>query len=51
MLTGDCVYDTSTGVLYYDVDGLDGRTAIPFSSLGTTTHPSSLSASDFVVVA
>ena len=43
------VYDTSSGALYYDADGIDGVAAIRFAVLGTTSHPA-LAASDFVVV-
>jgi Ca2+-binding RTX toxin-like protein len=33
------VYDTSTGALYYDADGLGGVEAVQVAVLGTTTHP------------
>jgi uncharacterized delta-60 repeat protein len=49
-LSDRIVYDTATGALYYDADGLNGGAAVQFAVLGTTTHPS-LAASDFVVVA
>ena len=43
------VYDTASGALYYDADGIDGAAAIRFAILGTASHPA-LAASDFVVV-
>ena len=43
------VYDTSSGALYYDADGINGAAATQFAILGTATHPT-LAASDFVVV-
>lgn len=43
------VYDTSTGALYYDKDGINGASAIKFAMLGLGSHPT-LSASDFEVV-
>ena len=42
------VYDTSTGALYYDADGLNGEAAVQFAILGSTTHLV-LGAGDFVV--
>jgi Ca2+-binding RTX toxin-like protein len=44
------IYDTSSGALYYDSDGLGGKAAIAFATLGTTTHPA-LSATDIVIMA
>ena len=43
------VYNTTTGALYYDADGLNGEAAVQFAVLGSTTHPS-LGAGDFVIV-
>jgi Ca2+-binding RTX toxin-like protein len=48
--TDRIIYDTSTGALYYDADGLDGAAAVQFAVVGSTTHPS-LTASDFVLIA
>ena len=33
------IYDTTTGALYYDADGLGGVDAVQVAVLGTTTHP------------
>jgi len=33
------VYNTTTGALYYDADGLGGVDAVQVAVLGTTTHP------------
>lgn len=44
------VYNTSTGALFYDADGVGGAAAVKFAMLGTGTHPS-IVASDFVVIA
>jgi Ca2+-binding RTX toxin-like protein len=43
------VYDTGTGTLYYDPDGIAGQSAVAFAVLGSATHPV-LTASDFLVV-
>lgn len=42
------IYDTTTGRLYYDADGVGGVAAVHFATVGTTTHPV-LTASDFIV--
>jgi Ca2+-binding RTX toxin-like protein len=44
------VYNTTTGKLYYDADGLGGVDAVQIATFGTTTHPSLLF-SDFQIVA
>lgn len=43
------IYNTTTGALYYDPDGIGGDAAIQFATLGTTT-PAALQANDFLVV-
>lgn len=43
------IYNSSTGVLYYDADGTGSATAVEIAILGTITHPS-LTANDFVVI-
>jgi hypothetical protein len=43
------VYDTNTGILYYDVDGSGGIAAVAVAVLGTVTHPA-LGASDIQVI-
>lgn len=44
------VYNSGSGQLYYDADGVGGAAAVQFAVLGTNSHPS-LSATDFVIVA
>lgn len=44
------VYDTSTGVLWYDADGQGGAGAVAIAQLGATTHPT-LAFSDIQIVA
>jgi len=44
------VYDTTSGRLYYDADGLGGTAAVQIALIGTGTH-AALSAGDFLVVA
>jgi Ca2+-binding RTX toxin-like protein len=43
------VYNTSTGALFYDADGLGGVAAVQFALLGSSTHPA-LGVGDFVIV-
>ncbi len=43
------IYDTSTGALYYDADGVGGSAAVQFAVLGITTHLT-LSTGDFAIV-
>jgi len=46
------VYNTTTGDLYYDADGnAAGSIAVQIAVLGTATHPTALTTSDFLVVA
>ncbi|HMU63092.1 MAG TPA: S8 family serine peptidase [Nitrosomonas sp.] len=43
------IYNTTSGGLYYDQDGLGGNPAIQITLLGTTVHPS-LTHSDIVLI-
>jgi VCBS repeat-containing protein len=43
-------YDPTTGALSYDSDGTGGAPAVQFATLGTTTHPATLSTTDFLVI-
>jgi Ca2+-binding RTX toxin-like protein len=47
--TDRLIYDTDTGALYYDADGVGGVSAVQIAMLGTTTHPG-ITAGDFVIV-
>lgn len=42
------IYNTTTGALFFDVDGLGGAAQIQFATL--TTKPGNLAANDFVVI-
>ena len=44
------VYDTATGALYYDADGVGGAASVQFALLGADTHPA-IAVGDFLVVA
>ncbi|OYU35315.1 MAG: hypothetical protein CFE35_10035 [Novosphingobium sp. PASSN1] len=44
------IYDTSSGKLYYDADGLGGSAAIQIAIVGATNHPA-LVYSDFDIIA
>jgi len=45
------VYNTTTGVLFYDADGSGSGAAVQLAQLGTTaSHPASLTATDFFVL-
>jgi len=37
--TDRIIYNTTTGVLYYDADGIGGAAAVQIATLGTGTHP------------
>ena len=43
------VYDTSTGALYYDFDGVGGVLPVQFAQIGVETHPA-LGTGDFLIV-
>ena len=43
------IYDTKSGVLYYDADGLDATPAVKIAIIGKTSHPT-LSLNDFLWV-
>lgn len=43
------IYNTTTGVLYYDPDGTGATAAVPIALLGASTHPA-LVASDLAIV-
>lgn len=42
-------YDTTSGYLYYDADGIGGAAAVQVALLGVTTHPA-ISYSDIMVI-
>ena len=44
------IYDSSTGNLYYDSDGGSSSNRTLFATLGTTTHPGTLTINDFVLI-
>ena len=44
------IYDTTTGKLYYDADGIDGLAAVQVAQLGASTHPA-LVFSDLQIIA
>lgn len=44
------VYDTTSGVLYYDADGIGGTSAVAIATLGNTTHPA-LAFTDIFMIA
>ena len=44
------LYDSATGALSYDADGVGGSDAVQFATLGTTAHPATLGM-DFMIVA
>ncbi|VIO77545.1 hypothetical protein [Bradyrhizobium ivorense] len=44
------VYNASTGAVFYDADGSGAGAAVQFATLGTTSHPATLTAHDFLVV-
>ncbi|MDF8333605.1 Calx-beta domain-containing protein [Novosphingobium cyanobacteriorum] len=44
------IYNTTSGVLSYDADGVGGNAAVAFALLGTGAHPA-LTAADFLIVA
>lgn len=44
------IYNTTTGILFYDADGAGGATSVAIAELGTTTHPA-LTAADLLIIA
>lgn len=44
------IYETDTGKLFYDADGSGAGAAVQFALLGVTTHPTNVTAADFVVI-
>ena len=44
------IYNSTSGTLYYDADGIGGGAAVKLAILGTTTHPV-LTASDILIIA
>ncbi|WP_263626428.1 calcium-binding protein [Novosphingobium percolationis] len=48
--TDRLVYNTTTGVLYYDADGLGGSAAVAVALLGASTHPT-LAYGDLQIIA
>ena len=44
------IYNTTTGALFYDADGLGGVAAVQFAILGGTTSPPTLAATDFLII-
>jgi|GEM_PF-1047776 len=48
--TDRILYDTTSGKLYYDADGLSTTAAVQIALIGTSTH-ANLTASDFLVAA
>ncbi|MCK6407323.1 MAG: hypothetical protein L6Q60_15100, partial [Rhodocyclaceae bacterium] len=43
-------YDNGTGALYYDADGGGAGAAVQVATLGGASHPTTLTASDFIIV-
>ena len=44
------IYDPATGGLFYDADGAGGTVAVQIAILGTTVHPTSITAAHFEVI-
>lgn len=45
------IYDATSGALFYDPDGTGAAAQVKFAVLGSTTHPATITASDFIVLA
>ena len=48
--TSHLIYNSTSGVLYYDADGSGAGAAVQVALIGTTTHPA-LTAADILIVA
>jgi Ca2+-binding RTX toxin-like protein len=48
-LSANLTYDSGTGVLAYDADGVEGASGVTFAILGTSSHPAV--GSDFLITA
>ena len=48
--TDRIIYDTTTGALHYDADGVGGNASVRFALLGVATHPS-ITYQDFFITA
>jgi Ca2+-binding RTX toxin-like protein len=44
------IYDAATGHLFFDLDGTGSGAAVLFATLGESSHPATIAASDFMVV-
>ena len=44
------IYNTTSGALFYDPDGLGGEASVRFAVLGSASHPA-ITSGDFLIVA